>query len=193
MTLKAWQRWDLTSSRWNSIQVRYKILWTCINPPQGETGTWDLLVGRFWIEGLRYAKAKYWSCTLATTDFGLFRDLLCKVLWDKAHEISHSTYKAIGSSQRSTLVNVKLVILFKTGILISYEQVSTVSSVFSLPWERLSDSLLPHVVTSTAHAHFADSFVSLTASASWVTVTAEDSLLCWHCCGATAATTTQVP
>lgn len=73
-------------------------------------------------------------------------------------------------------------ILFKTVILISYEQVPTESTVFSLQWERLSDSLFPHVVTSTAHAHFADSFVSLTASASRVTVTAMDSLLCCYCC-----------
>lgn len=47
---------------------------------------WDLLVGRFWIEGLRYAKAKYWSYTLATTDFGLFRDLLCRGLEGRGAE-----------------------------------------------------------------------------------------------------------
>lgn len=53
----------------------------------------------------------------------------CRVPWDKAHEISHCIYNTIGSSQRSELVNVKLVILFKTITLISYEQVSTENTV----------------------------------------------------------------
>lgn len=60
-------------------------------------------------------------------------------------------------------------ILFKIVILISFEQVFTESTVFSLQWEHLSYSLLPRVVTSTAHTHFADSFVSIIVSSSRVT------------------------
>lgn len=71
-------------------------------------------------------------------------------------------------------------ILFKIVILISFEQVSTESTVFSLQWECLSYSLLPHVVTSSSYAHFADSFVSITVFSSRVTS---------HCWGFTAVLT----
>lgn len=57
-------------------------------------------------------------------------------------------------------------LLFKTVILTSLEQVSTASTIFSLLWEHLSYSLLAGVVTSTAHIHFAHSFVSIRFSSS---------------------------
>lgn len=78
-------------------------------------------------------------------------------------------------------------ILFKRVILISFEQVSTESRVFSLQWERLSYSLLPHALTSTVHAHFTDSSVSVTVSSSRVTshcwgfITVHIALWCCFC------------